>query len=297
MVTGRPKTRLLPVAFLCRPMRSSVAGVPIGFPINNTRVYFLDAISRAGASGVTGELYAAGLGLARGYLNRPGLTAERFVADPHATSPGQRMYRTGDLARWRADGSLEFLGRVDHQVKIRGFRIELGEIEAALAAHPGVSQAAVIARDDGPRGKHLVAYVVPTAGERWTRSAPATPACRAASRLHGALGFVIMEAMPLTPNGKLDRRALPEPGMNSTAGSVKRTRPRTLLELDIVRIWQRLFERDAIGRDDNFFELGGHSLLAARLVAEIERVTHRRLPIAALVSIPHGRFAREHVIR
>ncbi len=236
--------------------------------------------------GVTGELYAAGSGLARGYLNRPGLTAERFVADPHATTPGQRMYRTGDLARWRPEGSLEFLCRVDHQVKIRGFRIELGEIEAVLTSRLDVSQSVVIARGDGPGGKQLVAYIVPV---RHGATSAAALGLYLAERLPNYMvpsAFVFLDGMPLTPNGKVDRRALPEPGSDGQAGSPKRPRPRTLLELDLSRIWQNLFQRDAIGLDDNFFELGGHSLLAARLVSEIAPLTDQRLPIAALFQAP-----------
>ena len=246
--------------------------------------------------GVTGELYAAGLGLARGYLNRPGLTAERFVADPHATSPGQRMYRTGDLARWRPDGAIEFLGRVDHQVKIRGFRIELGEIETALAAHPAVSQAAVIARDDGPGGKQLVAYVVAA------RQAVADTAVLRqflAERLPEYMvpsAFVIMDALPLTTNGKLDRRALPAPGTSGKAGSDRPTRPRTLLEQDLARIWQRLFQRDKIGARRQFLR-PGRPLPAGRAAGRGNRAADGSAPADCFpVSIAHDRLAGTNVI-
>ncbi len=259
---------------------------PIGSPIWNTRMYVLDDHLEPVPIGVAGDLYIAGLGLARGYLRRSRLTAERFVADPHATTPGQRMYRTGDLARWRANGSLEFLGRADHQVKIRGFRIELGEIEAALAGRLDVAQAAVIARDDGSGGKRLFAYIV--AARQAVLDAPALRHYLA-ERLPDYMvpsAFVMIDALPLTSNGKLDRQALPEPKFKGTTASEKRNRPRTVLEQDLAGIWRRLFERENIGHDDHFFDLGGHSLLAVRLVAEIERQTNRRLPISLLFQSP-----------
>ena len=241
------------------------AGVPIGFPINNTRVYVLDAGLEPLPVGVTGELYIAGLGLARGYLNRPGLTAERFVADPHAMAPGQRMYRTGDLARWRADGSLDFLGRVDHQVKLRGFRIELGEIEAALTEHPSIRQAVVVVREHAPGAKRLVAYVAPDGG-----------ADLDISELRKRLGeilptymipdaFVTLPALPLTPNGKVDRRALPVEEITRPDLNVEFAPPACPREEKLARIWREVLRLDRVGIRDDFFDLGGHSLLLVQL--------------------------------
>ncbi len=268
-------------AWACKSDDGDVAP-PIGYPIWNMRMYVLDGCLEPVATGATGELFIAGVGLARGYLNRPGLTAERFVADPHATTPGQRMYRTGDLARWRADGAIEFLGRVDHQVKIRGFRIELGEIETALAGHPGVSQATVIARDDERRGKELVAYVVPS---RQTVANTASLRRFLAERLPDYMApsaFVFIDALPLTPNGKLDRRALPAPDRQVDEYRA----PRTADETALCEIFANVLELERVGIDDSFFALGGHSLLATRVVGQARANLGVDLPIRTVFEAP-----------
>ncbi|MDQ2696602.1 MAG: amino acid adenylation domain-containing protein, partial [Pseudomonadota bacterium] len=238
------------------------AAVPIGRPIANTRIYILDAAFNLAPLGVPGELYIGGAGLARGYFHRPALTAERFVPDPF--EPGGRLYRTGDLARWRPDGILEYLGRIDDQVKIRGFRIELGEVEAALAAHPAVREGAVVVDGDG-RHRRLAAFLV-------AKDAPVD-----AAELRRALRdrlpdymipavFVWLEALPLTGNGKVDRRALAAqipPPARLQAG----TPPRTPREQVLAAIWKEVLGIGEVGIDDNFFELGGDSILGIQIVA------------------------------
>ncbi|MGP0067608.1 MAG: amino acid adenylation domain-containing protein [Isosphaeraceae bacterium] len=244
--------------------------ISIGRPIANTHLYVLDRRLRAVPVGVTGELYIGGVGLARGYWDRPGLTAERFIPDPFGTEPGGRLYRTGDLARWRTDGTLECLGRIDHQVKIRGFRVELGEVEAALAQHPEVRDVVVDALPDPSEEMRLAAYIVPRGGTH-----PKT-ATELRAWLQGQLPeymipstFVTLDALPMTPNGKVDRRALPDPSPSRRTPSADFVPPRGPIEQAIAEIWSELLGGEPAGAHDNFFERGGHSLLAVQLLARL----------------------------
>ncbi len=247
----------------------------IGRPIANTRIYLLDSYGQPVPLGAVGELYIGGAGVARGYLNRPELTAERFVRDPFVGEANARMYKTGDLARYLPNGNLEFLGRNDHQVKIRGFRIELGEIEACLTQHAQVREAVVLAMGEG-QDKRLVAYVVAEpddalAGILRTHVAAALPDYMVPS------AFVQLDAFPLTPNGKLDRRALPAPSAEAFAHQAYEA-PQGELETTLAKIWSELLVVERISRHDNFFALGGHSLLAVQMI--------RRSRIALGISIP-----------
>jgi amino acid adenylation domain-containing protein len=258
--------------------------IPIGRPISNTQVYVLDGSSRPVPVGVVGQLYAAGDGLARGYVGRPDLTAERFVPDPVSGAPGARLYATGDLARWLAGGEIEFLGRADQQVKIRGYRIELGEIEAVLAAHPEVETAVVLARDDMPGDRRLVAYVVPA-----PEQSPDVAELRGflALRLPAYMvpaAFVLLPALPLTANGKVDRGALPAPGLSQ--GAAEPVPPRTPLEREVAKIWREILGVESIGVEDNFWELGGHSLLATKVLSRLCDSLGLDLPLQSLFEAP-----------
>ncbi|MFF0091755.1 amino acid adenylation domain-containing protein [Streptomyces canus] len=246
------------------------AGNPVGHPLADLRVYLLDADARPVPVGVPGEMYVAGPGVARGYLNRPRLTAERFVPDPYGP-PGSRLYRSGDLARRLPDGSLEFLGRIDDQVKIRGFRIELGEIETALAVHPHIRDAVVLVREDTPGDRRLVAWVTP-AGD--TAPEPGELRSHLAARLPEYMvpaAFVTLDALPLTTNGKLDKRALPAPGQDALGGAAF-VAPRTVAEERVAEVWAQVLGLDRVGVDDGFFELGGHSIRAVTLVGRLRAI-------------------------
>ena len=307
------------------PQRQADGAPPIGRPIANTQVYILDSHLQPVPVGVPGELYVGGIGLARGYLDRPELTSERFISLPptllpeatslsspaeaqgdvpynavrntgsamrntqHATRntpSAPRLYRTGDLVRYLPDGSIEFLGRIDDQIKIRGFRVELGEIEAVLREHPAVNEAVVVAREETPGDKRLVAYIVPRAGAQ-----PDAPTLRSflQERLpsHMVPATVLtLEALPLTPNGKVDRRALPAPEWRGRTPEAAYASPRTPVEEMLAAIWSQVLGVERVGAHDNFFELGGHSLLATQLVSRIRDALQVDLPLRALFEQP-----------
>jgi aspartate racemase len=287
-----PTEATIDATFWCCKRDKNGVTVPIGRPICNTQCYILSDRLQVVSIGVKGELYIGGDALARGYLNRPELTAEKFIPNPFSKEPGARLYMTGDLARYLPDGNIEFLGRVDHQVKVRGYRIELGEVESVLSQHPSVKETVVLAWDDvgnfkteigrAKLGKRLVAYVVPL-----DKHSVITRDLR--SFLKQKLPeyiipnvFVLLDALPLTPNGKINRRVLPltEQSWPELEGSC--VPPRDILELQLTRIWEKTLRTKYIGVRDNFFDCGGHSLLAVSLMAQIEKLTGKRLPLASL---------------
>jgi len=256
--------------------------VPLGRPISNTQIYILDSHFQPVPVGTVGELYIGGAALGRGYLNRPDLTQEKFIPHPFSNNPDSRLYKTGDRVRYLPDGNIEFLGRTDNQVKIRGFRIELGEIESLLAQHPDVGSAVVIAREDTPGDKRLVAYVVPKQEPAPTWSELRRFLFEQVPEYMVPAAFVILEALPLTANGKVDRRSLPAPDTCHLSLETSFVSPRSHLEMQLVQIWEDVLNLYPVGVQDCFFERGGHSLLAVRLMALIQQQFGKYLPLASL---------------
>jgi amino acid adenylation domain-containing protein/thioester reductase-like protein len=283
---GPSETHVVTAHDLVGQPTSWAALPPIGRPINNTQIYVLDQNLRPVPVGIPGEIYIGGDVLARGYLNRPELTADKFVPDPFSVEPGARLYKTGDLARYLPNGDISFMGRIDHQVKVRGFRIELGEIETLMQQYAGVRECVVIVREDVPGDKRVVAYVVPAHDAECT--------------VDGLSGFlrsklpdymvpsaiVLLEALPLTPNSKVDRRALPAPSRVKQENQRPFVAPRTPLEMQLAALWANLFGMERVGIDEDFFALGGHSLLAIRLMANIKALFGIDLPLRELFASP-----------
>ncbi|MEO0970104.1 MAG: amino acid adenylation domain-containing protein, partial [Cyanobacteria bacterium J06639_18] len=278
-----------------RQNKNQLTSIPIGRPIANTQIYILDSQMQPVPTGVTGEIYIGGFGVGRGYLNRPELTAQRFIPDPFYKSkqivppnlltPVPNIYKTGDLGRYLPDGNIEYIGRADYQVKIRGFRIELGEIENALSAHPQVREAVVIARTDKQEEKQLVAYIT-VDGEQPTPDILREFLKQNLPDYMVPAAFVILEALPLTPSGKVNRRGLPKPTVTSFSQQNNFIPPRNDTEKGLAKIWSQILDIQPIGVFDNFFELGGTSLSAIYLMAEIRKQFAKDLPLAAVLTNP-----------
>ncbi len=260
--------------------------VPIGKPVANTEIYLLDSHMQPVPVGVNGELHIGGVQVARGYLNRPELTSEKFIPDPFSDMPGARLYKTGDLARYLPDGNIEFLGRIDFQVKIRGNRVELGEIESLLERHSAIQRAVVLAREDEPGNKRLVAYLVGNTGEQLVTTQLRLYLQHKLPEFMIPSAFVLLEAMPLTPNGKIDRRALPAPDNKRPELDQAYVPPRTELENYLADIWRELLRLDQVGIHDRFFELGGNSLQAAQFINRLQYELGENIYIVSVFEAP-----------
>jgi amino acid adenylation domain-containing protein/non-ribosomal peptide synthase protein (TIGR01720 family) len=294
---GPTETTICSTLYSIRPRNAQDRTTPIGQPVQNNQVYLFDERLQLVPIGAPGQVYIGGVGVSHGYLNRPGLTAERFVPHPFSARPGARLYKTGDLAHHLSDGNIEFLGRMDFQVKVRGFRIELGEVQKVLGQHPGVRDVVVLVREDTPGDKRLVAYVVPEevapgVGELRSFLKEKLPEYMVPS------AFVLLEAFPLTPNGKVDRRALPAPERTRDDLDKIYVAPRTAVERFLVERWQDILDIDRVGIHDNFFELGGDSLQAAVLINRLQEELNVTAHVKALFMAPTvaelGRYLAEY---
>jgi acyl-coenzyme A synthetase/AMP-(fatty) acid ligase/acyl carrier protein len=283
---GPTETVVVCCTYEVGPNDPVTGSVPIGRPIANTQLYILDRYMNPVPIGVVGELYIGGAGVARGYLNRAELTKERFIADPFSKQSGARMYKTGDVARYRKDGILEYFGRVDNQVKVRGYRIELGEIEATLASAPGVKSCAVLVREDEPGNKQLVGYVVPKEGASPSAEGLQQFVKQKLPEYMAPAHFVFLSSIPLTTNGKVDRKALPAPIYGSAPAGTDFAAPRTETEKAIADIWTSLMKLERIGIHDDFFDFGGHSLMAMKAVSQIEEKFGVNLSLAEFLEAP-----------
>jgi amino acid adenylation domain-containing protein len=271
--------------------------VPIGRPIANTQIYLLDENLHPAPVGVAGELFIGGVNLARGYHHRPGLTAEKFIPNPYGSQPGARLYRTGDLARYLPDGRIEFLGRLDHQVKVRGFRIELGEIELAIEKHESVHECVTLVREDESGQKQLVAYIkstpenAPTIGEFRSFLKDSLPEHMIPT------SFITLDAMPLTPNGKIDRQALPAPSRVRPNLAVAYVDPKTEIERDIAAVWREVLEIEIVGLHDNFFDLGGDSIRILRVLNKLQTTFGEKLSMPQMFEFPTISLLAAHLSR
>jgi aspartate racemase len=281
---GPTETSVIASSYEPPPSGPLPSTLPIGRPISNVKIHILDRNLQPVPVGIPGEVHIGGPGVARGYLNHPELTAEKFIADPFSSNAAARLYKTGDLARYLDNGEIEFVGRRDFQIKIRGFRVELGEIEAALVKHASIREALVIAREEGLNNKRLVGYVIAAAG-----SSPDAQELR--KFLKHLLpeymvpsDIVVLEEFPLTPNGKVDRKALPAPEPSASSGD--HVAPTNFVEAQLVAMWEEILAKKPISVRDNFFDLGGHSLLAVRLMRRIEHSFKRKLPLTTLFEAP-----------
>jgi acyl-CoA synthetase (AMP-forming)/AMP-acid ligase II/acyl carrier protein len=274
--------------------------VPLGRPIANTQLYILDKLQQPVPVGIAGELLIGGQGVTRGYLNRPDLTQERFIPNPFSADPlvglafplGNRLYRTGDSVRYRADGQLEFLGRIDFQVKIRGYRIELGEIETILGRHEAIREVAIIVREDVPGDQRIVAYFIPQPGQQPTAATLRSYLRDKLPEYMVPSNFVQLQTFPLTPNRKVDRKAFPAPLLVSSqpvpaqSTPTPTISPRKTTEQSLIEIWQKVLQIPAVAVTDNFFNLGGNSLMAVTLLGEIRSGLNVDLPLISLFQSP-----------